>query len=67
MRIGARVKITKGNHKGKMGTIVNTRGSHVSKFVLVQLERLIQGHACADQSRPSDSVGISISSIEYEK
>jgi len=67
MKIGDQIRITKGDHKGKAGTIVSTRGSHVSNFVMVQLERLVQGHHCIGQLRSSDGVGIPVSNIEYKK
>ena len=66
MKIGDRVKVTKGIHAGKSGMIVNTRGSHISNFVFVQLDRLIQGRLVASPPHPAYRVGVSIKSIEFD-
>ena len=67
MKVGDRVKITKGAHKGKSGTIASTRGSNISGFVMVQIERLTQGcrYSSSGPVYPSDRVGVLISNIEH--
>ena len=66
MKVGDRVEIFCGLHAGKKGAIVSTRGSHISNFVVVQLDRLVQGHLCASPSHPADRVGVSLSSLRME-
>ena len=37
--LGDRVRVTGGEYKGATGVVVNTRGAHISQFVMVQLDR----------------------------
>lgn len=60
MKMGDRVRIKGGEYAGKTGTIVNTRGSHISNFVFVQLDRVVQGRLAAGLPHPALRVGISL-------
>ncbi len=64
MKVGDRVEILRGDHAGKRGVIINTRGSDISSFVMVELERLVQGRPASGPAHPGYRVGVSLSNMK---
>ena len=67
MKVGDRVKISGGPYQGKTGTIVSTRGSHVSNWVMVQLDRIVQGRPDTGLGHSSNRVGVTLANLTQER
>lgn len=65
--LGDRVCVCGGEHVGKSGIVVSTRGSHINNFVMVQLEARVQGGYHVGIPHPALRVGISLKNISKTK
>lgn len=61
---GDRVKVSTGNHAGKLGTVVSTRGTHMHNFVFVQLDKIVQGRQAVGGPHPADRISVSIRHVD---
>ena len=64
MKVGDHIKVLRGVHAGRKGIVAHTRGSHISGYVMVRLERLVNNLPVAGLGHPEDYVHIFISDLE---
>ena len=65
--VGDRIRIRAGRHAGKGGVVASTRGAHVSGWVMVQLDNIIQASPSTGTGHPADRVGISLTDLDISE
>ena len=64
MRMGDYVKVIRGVHAGRKGTVINTRGSNTSNCVLVRLNRELRGRISETAHHSQDQIGICVDNLQ---
>jgi ribosomal protein L24 len=64
--VGDRIVVSAGEHAGKSGIVVSTRGAHMHNFIFVQLDQIVQGKRAQGRPHPSYRIGIPIRHVDKQ-